>query len=85
MASSCHELHCLHCDAAVLEMDLAEGWCSGCGKRLPGSFQEAIKPSGRTAVAITEPEASRRERLVCGGVIFALMSLLALVFIQNLL
>jgi hypothetical protein len=29
---------CLHCDAALSRRELADGWCDGCGKKLPSSF-----------------------------------------------
>ena len=79
------EFSCLHCDASVAATEINDGWCGSCGKKLPASFQEAVKSSGpRAAVVVMEPVASVRERIICGGISAALLSMLAVVFIQNI-
>ena len=51
------DAHCVHCDAALAERELSEGWCDSCGKRLPGGarptaparVEAPAAPSGRGA------------------------------------
>jgi hypothetical protein len=88
MTPSCADLHCLHCGAAVSPTALADNWCDECGKRLPSSFQDAVQPAGgRVTIPANVPEADSldRQRLLCGGVIFAFVGFLAFVLISNLL
>jgi hypothetical protein len=88
MTPSCADLHCLHCGAAVSSSALTDNWCEECGKRLPSSFRAAVQPDrGRAPVSasVLEDDSLGRQRLLCGGVIIALISLLALVVISNLL
>ena len=88
MTPSGADLHCLHCGAAVSSTALADNWCDECGKRLPSSFRDAVQPAkGRAPLPTSVPETDSldRQRLLCGGVIVALVSFLAFVFISNLL
>jgi DNA-directed RNA polymerase subunit N (RpoN/RPB10) len=81
-------LRCLHCGAAISATDLADNWCNACGKRLPSSFQDAVKSTPGHASSpgrVPEVENMGRQRLLCGGVIIALVGLLVLAFIPNLL
>ena len=85
MTRPCADLRCLHCGAAVSATALADCWCEECGKRLPSSFQDANPSVSRqTPAAVPEADHLRRQRLVCGGVILALVGFLALVFLPNL-
>ena len=85
MTRSCADLRCLHCGAAVSLISLADHWCEECGKRLPSFFRDAVPAeNSRTALANGPGEESlRRQRLLCGGVILALVGLLAFVFVPN--
>lgn len=85
MTPSSTDLRCLHCGAAVSSTDLADSWCSECGKRLPSSLRDAVPSRERQASPrVMEDESLGRQRLVCGGVIVALVGLLALAFLPNL-
>ncbi len=85
MTHSEHDLRCVHCGAAVSEADLADTWCGECGKKLPSFLRDAIKPeASRAPVRITDDGSMGRQRLLAGGVIVALVGLLALAFIPNL-
>src|SRR5262245_63907520 len=49
---------CLHCDTSLTTKDLTDGWCDGCGKKLPSSLtKEARRPKASTvAQAATDDE-----------------------------
>lgn len=87
METSTRECHCLHCAAVLPASDLADGWCSACGKRLPSSVQATKKgPDGYAATlpAGDPPESAwDLNRVLCGGAIIALASMLAVVFLSN--
>jgi hypothetical protein len=80
METTCHEMHCLHCAAVLPSSDLADGWCSACGKRLPSSIQASR--SYAATLPAGDPEAGLDlNRLVCGGVIIVLTCLVAGIFV----
>jgi hypothetical protein len=80
------EFHCYACDAAVSEHEILDGWCDACGKRLPASFQEAVrrrrKPAPAPAIIdLTDSPAARlARRIVIGVVALSVLVGLALLF-----
>lgn len=81
METTCHEMHCLHCAAVLPSNDLAEGWCNACGKRLPSSIQASRSYAATLPAGDPASEGLDLNRLVCGGVIIVLSSLVAGVFV----
>jgi DNA-directed RNA polymerase subunit RPC12/RpoP len=87
MTPSSADLRCVHCGAAVSPTALADNWCEECGKRLPSTLRDAVQPEkSRVAIQVSSPEETNlaRQRFICGGIIIALVGLLAFVFIPNL-
>jgi hypothetical protein len=86
MAPSCDDVRCIHCGADV-SANPTDDWCNECGKRIPSFVRDAAKSKQSLAPSparVVEDEGMRRQRLVCGGVILALVGLMALAFIPNL-
>lgn len=36
---------CLHCSANVTTEEILDGWCENCGKKIPSSMREGLRPS----------------------------------------
>ena len=43
MSTSTDTYQCHHCNVVLPEAELAEGWCGGCGKKLPSTFKAAVR------------------------------------------
>jgi hypothetical protein len=74
MSPTTTEFHCYACNAAVSEEEILDGWCDACGKRLPGSFQEAVRRRRTPAPApalidLTDSPVARLARRVVIGVV----------------
>ena len=89
MPSTTSDLHCLHCGASVPTHDLAEGWCNSCGKRLPSSFQDAVRAGTSATVSPAlgdrETEGFNVQRVLAGGTIVVLVGLLLSVVLLNVI
>jgi hypothetical protein len=74
MSPTTTEFHCYACNAAVSEDEILDGWCDTCGKRLPASFQEAVRRRRKPVPApafidLTDSPAARLARRLLVGVV----------------
>ncbi|MBL8794369.1 MAG: hypothetical protein JNM56_10725 [Planctomycetia bacterium] len=88
METTTPEIRCLHCDSNLSCTDIAEGWCNGCGKRLPSTVQ--APKAGKSGYCATLPAGDAENqgldlnRVLCGSTIVVLSCLLAGVFLFNM-
>jgi hypothetical protein len=86
MSPTNDEFHCYACNAAVSEGEVLDGWCDACGKRLPASFQDAVRRRAKPAPApvsidlVNSPRATLARRLVLGAVVLGVLAGLAVLF-----
>jgi hypothetical protein len=87
MSPTNDEFHCFACNAAVSEREILDGWCDSCGKRLPASFEEAVRRAQKStptpvSVDLTDSApVTLRRRLLVGGVVLGVLVGLAVLFV----
>lgn len=73
---------CLHCDSALSRRELSDGWCDGCGKKLPSRFAYETNRETRE-----KPAAPPSDNAISAGtmILVGVMSVALLYFLATAL